>query len=181
MTVLLFLGAAAWLGALLYDAAEGLRRQAIPAAAEAPSPLRGVAVRRERAVEPIPGGQDGKRLRGRGVYFAACDGYETLSPEMLASLDAETLDALLSRPPGEQASARIVEDTAWYYAALLAGGDAPEPGPCRLRFQGFEGAVQARLLSVREEGGRCLLVFRLTEGGDYLKLRFAEAEIEISG
>lgn len=177
---LLFLGLCAYLGAFLLDTAQALQTQAVPAAAETQTALWGAAIRRERATAPLPGAEDGKRLTGQGVYFAACDGYESLSPEDLESLSPAVLRRLLDEPPEEPGAARIVEDAAWYYIALLTGGDCPAPGPCRLRFAGIARAVPARLLSVREDEGQRLLLFRLTEGGDCLKLRFTEAEIERS-
>ena len=178
LAVLLFLGACAYLGAFLFEGLSALAEAHPPLPAEARAPLRGVALRRERVVEPIPGAEDGKRLCGRGVYFAACDGYETLTPTLLDTLTAEMLAALLSEAPGKPGDARLGEDNAWYYAALLPPAEAPEPGPCRLRFSGFEYAVPARLLEIREENGAALLIFRLLQGGEYMKLRFIEAEIE---
>ena len=72
------------------------------------------------------------------------------------------------------------EDAVWYFLAEAAPGECPEPGPCRLRFAGFARAVPARLLEVRESGTGRLLLFRLNEGGDYLKIRWIEAETERS-
>ena len=178
---LLFLGLCAYLGAFLLDAAQALQTPAVPAAAETQTALWGAAIRRERATAPFPGAEDGKRIRGQGIYFSACDGYESLSPADLEALGPAALRCLTERPPEEPGSARLVEDAAWYYIALLTGGDCPAPGPCRLRIAGFSRAVPARLLSVREVEGERLLLFRLTEGGAYLKLRFIEAEIERSG
>jgi len=177
---LLFLGLCAYLGAFLLDAAQALQTPAVPAAAETQTALWGAAIRRERATAPFPGAEDGKRIRGQGIYYDACDGYESLSPEDLESLSPAVLRRLSDKPPEEPGAARIVEDAAWYYIALLTGGDCPAPGPCRLRFAGFDRAVPAQLLSVREDEGQRLLLFRLTEGGDCLKLRFTEAETERS-
>ena len=105
-------------------------------------------------------------------------GMESLRPEGLAELTPAALAALEEREPEPAGECRIVEDTVWYYAACLRAGDCPETGPVRLRFAGFPRAVPARLLEVREEAGQRLLLFRLTEGGAYLKIRFIEAEIE---
>ena len=180
---LLFIAACAWTGAFLYGAL-GRLPAALPAAAEERCVLRGIAIRRETRLAPVPGAQDGRRLRcegGPGVYFADCDGYEALTPETAEALGPGALSALLDAPPGERTGARLVEDAAWYYAALLpAGAQIPEPGPCRLRFEGFADSVPARLLRVREENGETLLLFRLTEGGDYLRIRKIEAETERS-
>lgn len=181
VAVLLFLGMSAYLGAFLFDALTELRDAALlPVRAEAESTLWGVAVRRERVIGAIPAAPDGRRLTGRGVYFASCDGYESLEPEILEDLDASALSALRERKPGEKGEARLVEDTAWFFAALYNGQDVPVPGPCRLRFAGFANAVPARLLEVRGDGEETLLLFRLTEGGDCLRIRFSKAEIERS-
>lgn len=180
---LLFLAACAWLGAFLFTALRGLSEARLPVSAQAEAPLSGVAVRRERVITPIPGAPDGRRIRtpeGPGVYFEACDGYESLTPEMLEELDAAGLSALREAPPGKPGQARLVEDAVWYFLAEAAPGECPEPGPCRLRFAGFARAVPARLLEVRESGTGRLLLFRLNEGGDYLKIRWIEAETERS-
>ena len=178
MAALLFLGACAYLGAFLYEGLTALRQTPLPVLAESSYPLRGVAVRRERVTAPIPGAAEGKKLTGEGVYFSACDGFESLRPEDLAELTPAALAALEEREPEPADDARVVEDTVWYYAACLRAGDCAEPGPVRLRFAGFPRAVPARLLEVREEAGQRLLLFRLTESGAYLKIRFIEAEIE---
>ena len=180
MAALLFLGACAYLGVFLFEGLAALRQTPLPVPAETVYPLRGVAVRREQVIEPIPGAAEGKKLRGAGVYFSACDGLESLTPEDLATLTPEALATLEEEKPETVGEARLVEDTAWYYAACLRSGDCPAPGPCRLRFAGFSRAVPARLLEVREIGGETLLLFRLTEGGAYLNLRFIKAEIERS-
>lgn len=180
VAALLFLGACAYLGVFLYEGLAALRQAPPPAPAESAYPLRGVAVRKERVIAPIPGAAEGKKLPGSGIYFSACDGLESLLPEELAELTPEVLAALEEEEPENLGEARVVEDVVWYYAARLRSGDCPAPGPCRLRFAGFSRAVPARLLEVRELGGKTILLFRLTEGGAYLNIRFMEAEIERS-
>ena len=177
---LLFLGTCAYLGVFLYEGLAALRQAQLPAFAEDTGALYGIAVRRERVIGLIPGAAPGKRLRGRGVYFPACDGWEHLGPEALEDMSPAALAALEETEPEIAGEARIVEDTVWYYAALLRKGDCPSPGPCRLRFAGFPRAVPARLLEVRQEDGQTLLIFRLTEDGAYLNIRLIEAEIERS-
>ena len=178
VAALLFLGACGYLGVFLFEGLSALTEAPSPLPPEAPTALRGVALRNERVIDPVPGAEDGKRLTGRGIYFADCDGYETLTPALLDTLTPEDLTALLREPPGEIGRARLVEENAWYYAALLPCGEAPAPGPCRLRFSGFGESVPARLTEVREEKSGTLLLFRLLQGGEYLNLRFTEAEIE---
>ena len=111
--VLLFLGVCGYLGVFLFGALSALAESPPPVPAESPAALRGVALRRERVIEPIPGAEDGKRLTGRGIYFAACDGYEALTPTPPDALTAETLTALLRASPGEIGEARLVEENAW--------------------------------------------------------------------
>ena len=180
----LFLAACAWLGSFLFTGLRALAAARLPVSGQAEAPLSGLAVRQERVIAPIPGAPDGRRIRtpeGPGVYFAACDGYESLSPETLDTLGPEALASLRKAPPEAPGQARLVEDAVWYFVAEAAPGDCPEPGPCRLRFRGSARAVPARLLESREtEAGR-LLLFRLNEGGDYLKIRWIEAEIEREG
>lgn len=176
----LFLAVCCYVGAALYGFLTTIQTPAVPAMAETGTALRGLALREESILDAPLDVPDGMRLRGRGVYFDACDGYETLGPSLWETLDADTLKALLVTPPGEPGGARLVTGTAWCYAALLAAGEAPEKGPCRLRFAGFDRAVPARLVDTREDAGRTLLLFRLTEGGEYLRTRILDAEIERS-
>ena len=170
----LFLAASCYLGAALYDWLPEKLPAFAPEAETRESSLRGLAIRTEHSASE-PDAPEGKRLTGQGVYFSACDGYECLSPESLETLTAEALEALLAAPPETPGEGRVVKSAVWYFAALPTEGESPEPGRCRLRFAGFARAVPARLLEVRGDG---LLIFRLTEGGDYLRLRVTEAEIE---
>lgn len=177
----LFLAACAYLGAFLLTGLRALAAARLPVSAETEAPLSGVAIRRERVIAPIPGAPDGKRIRtaeGPGVYFAACDGYESLTPEMLDELGPESLSSLRAAPSEAPGQARLVEDAVWYFLAEAAPGNCPEPGPCRLRFAGFARAVPARLLEIREHEAGPLLLFRLNEGGDYLRIRFLKADWE---
>lgn len=176
----LFLAACAYVGAALYGLLASLPAPAVPAMAETKPAMTGLALRTETVLDARIDAEDGSRLRGQGVYFQACDGYETLSPSLWETLDAETLTALLAAAPEEAGAARLVTDTVWFYAALLTAGETPEKGPCRLRFAGFDRAVPARLVEVREDKGCTLLLFRLTEGGDYLRIRSIDADIERS-
>ena len=176
----LFLAVCCYVGAALYGFLTGLKAPAVPAMAETGTALRGLVLREESILDAPLDAPDGERLRGRGVYFASCDGYETLDASLWEMLDADALKTLLETPPGEPGAARLVTGTAWFFAAVLTEGETPETGPCRLRFDGFAGTVPARLVDRRENKGRTLLLFRLTEGGDYLRTRILDAEIERS-
>ena len=100
---------------------------------------------------------------------------------MLEPFGVPLLRTLLAReaevPPG--CRGRLVLDGVWYYAALAPAGDAaPEPGLCRLRFEGEPDWLSARLLTVSEtEEGERALLFRLSRGGEYLSLRRVKASL----
>ena len=192
---LLFLAACAWCGAGLYAR---LRPEALPAAEPEPDGLRltGLCLRREEPLclpadaalavedgERVPAGgllarlADGTSLSAQApaLYFVGFDGLETLDAASLEPLGVSALRSLLERealaPSG--CRGRLVLDGVWYYAALAPAGDAaPEPGACRLRFDGKTEWLSARLLAVSgaEDGERALL-FRLSRGGEYLSLR----------
>ena len=193
LAALLFTAACAWTGAAVFA---GLRspETELPnrSGPEKPTELSGIVLRREESVSP--GAErdaypDGQRLSagenpftdGSVLFFADCDGYEYLRPESAQALCPETLDALLNARADTSGadSARIVHGCDWYYAAFMSRGDIPAEGEsCRLLFDHFPSPVRALLLSARSDsGGRTALLFRLTEGGDYLKLRFSDAVI----
>ncbi len=61
-----------------------------------------------------------------GVFSGETDGWETvLSPDMLGDLTAEGLAALLEEQHAGDSSAagKLITGTAWYFAALLPGGN----------------------------------------------------------
>lgn len=200
VAVLLFLSACAWCGAGLFARLRPSLRP-ISAAAEAPvRHLRGLCLRCEaplslpasaalalEAGERVPAGgliarrADGGEIRaGRSaLFFPDTDGWESLALPMEA-LDAPTLRTLLEAPPATagKGRGRLVYDSAWYYAALLTkGAPLPEPGPCRLRFEGTSAWVPARLLQAVGTEEESFLLFRLTQGGTYLSLRRCGADL----
>lgn len=200
VAVLLFLSACAWCGAGLFAR---LRPSLRPVSAAAETPvrhLRGLCLRCEaplslpasaalalEAGERVPAGgliarrADGGEIRaGRSaLFFPDTDGWESLALPAEA-LDAPTLRALLEAPPetAGKGRGRLVYDSAWYYAALLTkGAPLPEPGPCRLRFEGTSAWVPARLLQAVGTEEESFLLFRLTQGGTYLSLRRCGADL----
>ena len=203
VAALLFLAACAWCGAGLY--ARLRPRAAVPVAAEeAPAAalrLSGLCLRREEplalpasAVLLIADGQraargaplarlaDGALVTAgeSALYCADSDGLEALSVRTLTELTPAALRRLAeTAPPSpEGLRGRLVYDSVWYFAALAPEAEAPEtPRSCRLRFAGFSEWLPARLVAVggSEEGRRALL-FRLSRGGAYLRLRWTEAE-----
>ena len=189
LTALLFLAASAWAGAALFG------RIPAPQEVEESSPpqpggsLRGIVLRQEQV---FPSGEapavaeDGKRLsaretgRGSGLYFDSADGWEFLTPADAEALSPEKLDRLLETAPRAAGGARLVTGRAFFYAAFLEGDAPPEAGAVlRLRFEGRDGLLAARVLSAETDGaGRTALLLRLTEGEDFLgRARFVEAEI----
>lgn len=181
MGALLFLALSAYAGAyllaLLARSAAGSLEGA--AASDAVS-LRGIALRRERLCAVSLSAQDGERLpaartggAGSAVFFAACDGFEDLGPELLEDLTAETLSALLAREPmpPEDAAGRLVLDGVWYFAAFADDAAPLRPGACRVCFAGSGELLPARLLQVRKAEGQRLVLLRLTAGGEYLTIR----------
>ena len=189
LTALLFLAVSAWAGAALFG------RIPAPQGAEESSPpqpggsLRGIVLRQEQV---FPSGEapavaeDGKRLsaretgRGSGLYFDSADGWEFLTPADAEALSPEKLDRLLETAPRAAGGARLVTGRAFFYAAFLEGDVPPEAGAVlRLRFEGRDGLLAARVLSAETDGaGRTALLLRLTEGEDFLgRARFVEAEI----
>ena len=204
---LLFLAACAWCGAWL---CARLRPAALPAAETETEttgvlPLAGICLRREEAFCPPASAalavEDGERVPTGGLlarlpdgtplcagtpalFFRGVDGLEALDIAALEPFGVSSLRALLAReafaPSG--CRGRLVLDGVWYYAALAPAGAAlPEPGACRIRFDGKTEWLPARLLAVSDaEAGERALLFRLSRGGDYLSLRRVGAELHLT-
>ena len=205
LSSLLFLAVCAYTGAALRGSADGVKLMTVSAVTVTESAeLDGVVLRRERVLplgaELSPAAEDGLRLPAGTtivlpdgtkeltgcscVFFAQTDGFEKLMPEAPEETDAAALDRLLAASPAEsgRSGGRLVSGFDWYYAAYAgAAGESIQPGECRVRFDGFEGTVSARAISVSDEGGRRFILLRLTEGGaDYLSLRKTKAELIFS-
>ena len=204
VSVLLFLAACAWFGAGLRTR---LLPRSLPVAAVEEAPretLTGICLRDEAplflpetaalAVSPgerVPAGgllarlANGEELRTErsALYLPDADGWESLGPGEAASLDAPALRALLEQTPPAPTGCRgrLVYGTAWFFAALApADITRPEPGACRLRFEGSRDWLPARLLPPNgADGGESVLLFRLSRGGDCLSLRRCTAELYI--
>ena len=191
LAALLFTAVCAWAGAAVFAGLNAGERAPKPDTGKS-AELSGIVLRREETVSP--GAEqtlcpDGKRLSAAenpfldesALFFRSCDGYEYLCPETAQALCTETLDRLLGACAQSFAagSARLVCGCDWYYAAFVSGGDIPGEGAaCRLLFDSFRSPVRALVISARSDSsGRTALLFRLTEGGDYLKLRFTDAVI----
>ena len=201
--IALFLAVSAWLGAWLFRGTGGQAdtEKVLPERADSIC-LSGIAIRREEALSfglsPVSSAPDGRRIPAGGavacfsdgstfaapascVYFADCDGYEYLSPEDGENITVSELSSLLALPPGDTGCCRIVTDYVWYYAAVTDGECAlSEKKRYTLCFEGMGGTVPAQAVSVSEPlDGRRAILFRLTAGGDYLRLRKCECELRL--
>ena len=100
-----------------------------------------------------------------GVFSGSADGWEdVIRPDMLDTLTAEDLSALLDRAPNPPAGAvgKLITDQTWYFAALLPGTDTGlRPGNTyALNFTGdYYGQIPMTLERVAAEGEQTLAVF----------------------
>lgn len=204
----LFLAVCAYAGAALYSRLWPGQRTvpALPASICQTLSLEGLALRWEQTVtspeEPALLAQAGRRIPAGGsfavqadgsllcsqrpaVFFPETDGYEDLSPALLEGMNAQSLRALLSRPPqpAENACGRLVTGVDWYFAALAETDAPPAAGlSCTLRFPQRSGEIPARLMWVSQSRrGTALLIFRLTVSDpDLLSLRRTAAELTLA-
>ena len=127
-----------------------------------------------------------------GIFSAATDGYEHLSPALLDGLTAKALDSLMNSEAvkAENSAGKIVSSHTWYYAALLNEADARRLTPgaeISLQLQRSHPApLLMRVESVSEaEEGRCAVVFSCSRAlAETLSLRQATALLtfrELSG
>jgi len=195
LAALLFIALCAYLGSALYGGLETPRTVINLASTEDKLRLKGIVLRREEQLENYGRADfsalDGVRLSSgekyspehealtqSAVFFTSSDGYEYLSPEDAVGLSPALLTELLSSRPESAVGPRLVYGFDYYYAAFLSGSEDISPGPCRVKFQGFDDSCRAQLISVSHHGGKTALLLRLTQGGpEYLSLRFAEAEL----
>ena len=175
----LFLALSAYIGAAMAERS-GRRETAVlyAAAVTESTPLHGIAVRRETPCEPAARISDGQRETGRGVWFASSDGFETLTPDSEALLEPAALREILEQPEQPSDTGKFVTGYDWVFAALApAGAELPDGGVCRMRFEGTERVLSARLLAKTEDREGVCVLLRLTEGGDCLRLRKCTAEL----
>ena len=195
LSALLFMALCAYLGAALYTGLETPRSFISFPPSRSSVELSGIVLRCEEnldeAVAETLSPSDGCRLSpgdflslGVGeaaqtaVFFSQSDGFEYLSPADAENLSPRLLSSLLTSEPDSRQGSRIVYGFDFYYAAFISGYDDISPGPCRIKFEGFDESCRAEIISVVSEGGRTALLMRLTQGGsEYLSLRFADAEL----
>lgn len=194
---IIFAAVCAYLGAALFEGGS------LPETAEAVSmtvtdsaQLKGIAVRTEQLVCSvsgfIPAVSDGERVCSGGqlapgvysensaVFFAGTDGYEYLRADFTGDFGADAVERLLdAAPQSTDACGRTVTENAWYYAAVC-DGEYQLSGKCSLIFDGMKSPVSACVLRCEAQSGKTALLFRLTAGGEYLKLRKCGAELVFS-
>lgn len=191
LAALLFASLCGWSAAALY---QRIPSEEAPALTQEPEPvpsgarLRGLVIRREKAVEAgaFPGADDGARLSAgetgdeSALFFIGCDGWEMLSPDGLDNLTPERLETLLAAgaPESDAETGRLVYGFTLLLAALFEGDEPPLPGPVRLRLDNV-GELPSQLLSVTADAlGRRMLILRLTDFPETLyTVRLVEGEI----
>ena len=176
---ILFLALSAYLGAAMAERSARRRTAVLYEAAVTESTLlHGIAVRRETLCDTPPELPDGQRAAGRGVWFAASDGFEFLTPDSPELLDPAALREMLERPEQPSDTGKFVAGYDWYFAALVpVDAELPDHGVCRLCFEGTERVVRALVVSHTADAEERCLLLRLTEGGDWLRLRRCTAEL----
>ncbi len=113
------------------------------------------------------------------LFFSGTDGLEYLTPEDVQPLTPEKLAALMRAQPREDEGrfGRLVRGFAWYYtasAATAADAQTLSPGRYKLRFDGFDEALDARLLTNNDNA----LLFRVMSGkSGYMSLRRCAARL----
>lgn len=100
-----------------------------------------------------------------GVFSGSVDGWERVaSPDILDSLTAQELSALLAQPGSADVDAvgKLITDSTWYFAALLDGTDTGlQAGRSYdLAFSGdYYGQIRMKLERISLENGQTLAIF----------------------
>ena len=206
--VLLFAALCAYAGAWLYSSLSmgWVLAEVRPVTASSSISLNGIAVRREQSFCSLSREdglhEDGCRLpagsklgmnpdgspacsAASAVFCRGSDGFEYLAPEMLEGIGPDRLKMLVSRKPAkkDRHAPRLVYGSCWYYAAVAdASLPMPAPGKCRIRFEGADRAIEARLLYVSPpQNGKAAVLIRICCGGkEFLDLRKCRAELIFS-
>ncbi len=122
-----------------------------------------------------------------GLFFSSTDGYENLSPEVLAGLTPEKLQQLIDSrsEPYSDAFGKLVTGYRWYFAAVVDRelGDRLEAGDrVTLDFgRYYGGGIEARVESLSQDyEGKCAAVFSCsTAMAETLAMREASAEVSV--
>ena len=120
-----------------------------------------------------------------GLFSASPDGYEYISPEMLSSLDPDSLSKLEESPEEitDDVRGKLVSAFEWYYAATISEKDAARlkvGGDATLDFGRYcSNLLKAKVISISAPKNEvCVIVLRCTEAtSEMLFVRRATAEI----
>ncbi|MGI5978190.1 MAG: HlyD family efflux transporter periplasmic adaptor subunit [Oscillospiraceae bacterium] len=123
-----------------------------------------------------------------GLFSAAADGYEYITPEKLAELTPSALKKLEESPEtvSENVRGKLCDPYQWYFAATIPEKDAAKlktGGSATLSFGRYSSApFKMRVVSIGQaSGGRCVVVFRCTKSpADMLSVRRTTAELEFN-
>ena len=123
-----------------------------------------------------------------GVFTAAVDGFESLSPELLDDLTPEGVRAFSSRQESVASNAfgKLITAKKWYYAAVMSADDAARlsvGGTTTLDFGRHSAdALSATVRSISEPvNGEAAVVFMLKSGmAETAALRDTDCEVVFS-
>lgn len=120
-----------------------------------------------------------------GLFSAAPDGYEILSPDSFIGVGPRTIRELIAEPQGltDEVRGKLVSPYEWFFVSVM-----PQDGAERLIVGNFatldfgrysSTPLTATVISISPaEDGECAVVFRCTEApGEMLSVRRATAEV----
>lgn len=188
ITALFFTAACAYIGAALFTALSRPRQSPVPAMeAGAALELWGILLRQEERLSPALAqeleAKSGERIpagEGRAqsaIFYPSSDGYEHLSPEDAEKLTPQSLDALLQGKAKNAGGPKLIYGFEQYYAAYYSGEKELSPGPCRIKFEGFDKSRRAEIISAEAGDNGFAVLIRLTGSEECLSLRLCRAEI----
>lgn len=120
-----------------------------------------------------------------GLFSAAPDGYEILSPASFIGVGPATLRSLIAEPQelGDNVRGKLVSPYEWYFVSVMPEDDALSltvGGSATLDFGRYSSKpLSASVISISPpEDGECAAVFRCTEAtSEMLSVRRATAEV----
>lgn len=123
-----------------------------------------------------------------GLFSSSADGYESITPDKLASLDPAGLKKLEDTPQALPSDVRgkLCDPYEWYFAATLSQTDAARlkvGGPASLRFERYSSTPYAmRVISIgKVVDKQCVVLFRCTtDPKDMLAVRKTSAELQFA-
>ena len=118
-----------------------------------------------------------------GVFSSIVDGYEHITPDMLAGLAPESLEILFESKSGVIGVGKLVTEFTWYFVTVMNAGDAlrlPSGEQIMVQFSGiYNTGVQMTVESVgKRVDGRCVVLLSCDRGiHDVAQLREMSADI----